>query len=202
VDAFFVGASWIHIRGLEVVGVQVTIKRHTQSIGFENAGSHNVYERLTVHDGQAIGFYLSRGSDNLFLNCDAYRNHDTTSEDGRGGNVDGFGGHPPRGGTGNVFRGCRAWLNSDDGFDCISAREPVVFEHCWAYRNGYSRRASNSASSHRRIRTATHRILPASVVVSRPDPLRGIRPAVVPDADISEVSASSGPAPVSLGRVD
>lgn len=138
VDAFFVSASWVHLRGLEVVGVQVTIKRHTQSIGFENAGSHNVYERLTVRDGQAIGFYLSRGSDNLFLNCDAYRNRDTTSEDGKGGNVDGFGGHPPRGGTGNVFRGCRAWLNSDDGFDCISAREPVTFEHCWAFRNGYS----------------------------------------------------------------
>lgn len=138
VDAFHVSGSWVHIRGLDVTGVQVTLKGHTQSIGFAGVGSHNVYDRLTVHDGQAIGFYLTRGSDNLVVDCDAYRDHDTTSEDGRGGNVDGFGCHPPKGGTGNVFRRCRAWLNSDDGFDCISAHEPVVFEHCWAYRNGYS----------------------------------------------------------------
>jgi hypothetical protein len=118
--------------------VQVTIKEHTQSIGFENAGSHNVYERLTVRDGQGIGFYLTRGADNLVLNCDAWNNWDRTSEDGKGGNVDGFGCHVPKGDTGNVFRGCRAWFNSDDGFDCINAHEPVVFEHCWAAYNGLS----------------------------------------------------------------
>lgn len=145
VDAFFVSGSWVHIRGLEVFGVQVTIKRHTQSIGFENAGSHNVYERLRVHDGQGIGFYLVGGSDNLFLNCDAWNNRDHTSEDGKGGNVDGFGCHPPKGDTGNVFRGCRAWLNSDDGFDCINAHEPVVFEHCWTFRNGYSAKGERLA---------------------------------------------------------
>ena len=138
VDAFYVSGSWLHIKGLEVVGVQVTLKGHTQSICFENDGSHNIYERLSMHDGQAIGIYSVRGSDNLFLNCDAYNNHDVTSEGGKGGNVDGFGCHPPEGGTGNVFRGCRAWFNSDDGFDCIGAREPVTFENCWAFYNGYS----------------------------------------------------------------
>jgi hypothetical protein len=72
------------------------------------------------------------------LNCDAYRNHDYTSEDGRGGNVDGFGFHVPKGSVGNVFRGCRAWFNSDDGFDFISSAEPVTVENCWAFYNGYS----------------------------------------------------------------
>jgi Right handed beta helix region len=138
IDAFYVSGSWLHIKGLEVVGVQVTLRGHTQSICFENDGSHNIYERISMHDGQAIGIYSVKGSDNLFLNCDAYRNHDFTSEDGKGGNVDGFGCHPPKGGTGNVFRGCRAWFNSDDGFDCIGAREPVTFENCWASYNGYS----------------------------------------------------------------
>ncbi len=138
VNAFYVGGSWLHIKGLEVVGVQVTLKGHTQSICFENEGSHNIYERISMHDGQAIGIYSVKGSDNLFLNCDAYRNHDVTSEDGKGGNVDGFGCHPPKGATGNVFRGCRAWFNSDDGFDCIGAREPVTFENCWAAYNGFS----------------------------------------------------------------
>ncbi|MGA2497692.1 MAG: DUF4990 domain-containing protein, partial [Tepidisphaeraceae bacterium] len=138
VDAFHVTGSWVHIKGLEVTGVQVTIKGHTQSICFANNGSHNIYEMLSMHDGQAIGIYSVRGSDNLFLNCDAYRNRDFTSEDGKGGNVDGFGCHPPRGGTGNVFRGCRAWFNSDDGYDCINAHESVTFENCWALYSGFS----------------------------------------------------------------
>ncbi|MCO8124192.1 pectate lyase [Stieleria sp. TO1_6] len=138
VHAFSVSGSWIHLKGLEVVGVQVTIKSHTQSICFANDGSHNLYEQLSMHDGQAIGLYSVKGSDNLFLNCDAYRNDDPVSEGGHGGNVDGFGCHPDKGSTGNVFRGCRAWFNSDDGFDCISAFESVTFENCWAFWNGYS----------------------------------------------------------------
>ncbi len=138
VDAFYTSGSWIHFKGLEVIGVQVTIKGHTQSTCFENDGGHNIYERLSMHDGQAIGIYSVRGSDNLFLNCDAYRNHDFTSEDGKGGNVDGFGCHPAKGASGNVFRGCRAWFNSDDGFDCINSHESVTFENCWACYNGLS----------------------------------------------------------------
>jgi hypothetical protein len=37
-----------------------------------------------------------------------------------------------------VFRGCRAWFNSDDGFDFISSGEVAVAENCWAFYNGYS----------------------------------------------------------------
>ena len=136
--AFYVPGSWIHVEGIEVTGVQVTLKGHTQSICFSNDGSHNFYERLSMHDGQAIGFYSVRGGDNLILNCDAFRNHDYTSEDGKGGNVDGFGCHPIAGAKGNVFRGCRAWLNSDDGFDLINSAEAVTIENCWAIRNGES----------------------------------------------------------------
>jgi hypothetical protein len=138
VHAFQVTGSWLHFQGITVIGVQVTIESHTQSICFDNEGDHNVYEKLTMRDGQAIGFWLGRGSHNVVLNCDAYRNHDYTSEDGRGGNVDGFGFHVPKGSVGNVFRGCRAWFNSDDGFDFISSAEPVTVENCWAFYNGYS----------------------------------------------------------------
>ena len=91
-----------------------------------------------MHDGMAIGFYLTKGSNNLVLNCDAYRNWDSVSENGAGGNTDGFGFHPNRGGTGNIARGCRAWFNSDDGFDCINASEGTVFENCQAFYNGYT----------------------------------------------------------------
>jgi hypothetical protein len=139
ITAFRVTGSWIHVKGITVTGVQVTILKHTQSICFDNQGSHNIYEQLTMRDGQAIGFWLGRGAHNLVLNCDAYQNHDFTSEGGRGGNVDGFGFHAPRGSVGNVFRGCRAWFNSDDGFDFITTAEPVTVEDCWALYNGYDR---------------------------------------------------------------
>ncbi len=138
VTAFRVDASWVRLKGIEVTGVQVTMTGHTQSICFENRGHHNVYEQLRMHDGQAIGLFITRGSDNLVLNCDAWNNHDHTSEDGRGGNTDGFGSHVAVRGSNNVFRGCRAWFNSDDGFDCINSGSAVVFENCWAMYNGYS----------------------------------------------------------------
>lgn len=137
VTAFHVTGSWLHFKGLAVTGVQVTITGHTQSICFDNEGSNNIYEQLQMHDGQAIGFWLGRGSDNLVLNCDAYRNYDFTSENKKGGNVDGFGFHVPKGSTGNVFRGCRAWWNSDDGFDLISTAETVLIENCWSFYNGF-----------------------------------------------------------------
>jgi len=143
VIAFNVTGSWIYIKGLEVIGTQVTQTGHTQSECFHNEGSHNIYEQLSMHDGQAIGFYLIKGSDNLILNCDAYRNWDYTSENGKGGNADGFGCHPQPGSIGNIFRGCRAWFNSDDGYDCIRAAETVTFDHCWAFYNGYSTEFKN-----------------------------------------------------------
>lgn len=143
VHAFEVTGSWLHIKSLEVVGVQVPdMNVNTQSICFSNdGGSNNIYQQLSMHDGQAIGFYLTDGSNNLVLNCDAYRNYDYTSKAGggrNGGNVDGFGNHPGKGSVNNIFRGCRAWLNSDDGYDCINAFETTVFENCWAFYNGYS----------------------------------------------------------------
>jgi hypothetical protein len=137
VAAFYVTGSWLHLKGFEVTGVQVTIKTHTQSECFENHGNNNIYEMLAMHDGMAIGFYLLGGSDNLILNCDAYRNFDYFSENGRGGNTDGFGCHPAAGGKRNVFRGDRAWFNSDDGYDCINAHEATNFDNCWAFYNGF-----------------------------------------------------------------
>jgi hypothetical protein len=138
ITAFYVSGSWLHFKGLEITGVQVTIKTHTQSECIENQGSNNLYEMLKMHDGMAIGFYLLKGSDNLVLNCDAYNNWDPVSENGKGGNTDGFGCHPAEGSKRNIFRGCRAWFNSDDGYDVISSHESVSFENCWAFYNGFS----------------------------------------------------------------
>jgi hypothetical protein len=136
VHAFHVTANWVHFKGFEVVGVQVTQTGHTQSECFENHGSNNIYEQLKMHDGMAIGYYALAGSHTLVLNCDAWNNWDSVSEGGRGGNTDGFGCHVKKGDVGNVFRGCRAWYNSDDGYDCINCHEAVIFENCWAMYNG------------------------------------------------------------------
>lgn len=139
VTVFYVSGSYIHFKGFEVVGTQVTILTHTQSECFRNdGGSFNIYENLKMHDGQAIGFYLTRGSFNLVLNCDAWNNWDYTSESKKGENSDGFGFHTKKGSVGNLIRGCRAWFNSDDGYDCINSSETVIFENCYAFYNGYS----------------------------------------------------------------
>ncbi|MHB9056912.1 MAG: right-handed parallel beta-helix repeat-containing protein, partial [Paludibacteraceae bacterium] len=138
VTAFLSTGSYLHIKGFEVIGVQVTILTHTQSECFRNQGSNNTFEQLSMHDGMAIGFYQQNGSNNLVLNCDAYRNWDNVSENLKGGNVDGFGFHPGKGYTGNRIYGCRAWFNSDDGYDCINAYEPILFENCWSFYNGYN----------------------------------------------------------------
>jgi len=148
VSGFWVNASWIHIKGLEVVGIQVTITgRNTQSECFSNSGSHNIYELLEMHDGMGIGFFSRSGGNNLILNCDAWNNYDPVCDTGagaNGGNVDGFGSHYSNPGDGpNVFRGCRAWYNSDDGFDCINNGEVTIMENCWAFYNGYSYEGPN-----------------------------------------------------------
>lgn len=138
VIVFHVKASWVHFKGLEIIGTQVTdVNSASQSECFRNEGSHNIYEQLSMHDGMAIGFFLTTGSYNLVLNCDAYRNHDTVSDHGRGGNTDGFGFHGDQGSIHNVIRGCRSWWNSDDGYDCINNAETVIIENCWAFYNGF-----------------------------------------------------------------
>lgn len=141
VIVFYVSGSYLHFRNMEVVGTQVTITEHTQSECFRNeGGSNNIYEHLSMHDGMAIGFYIVTGKDNLVLNCDAYNNYDPVSDSGSGGNVDGFGGHlTSESYTGNVFRGCRAWYNSDDGFDLINCKAAFTIDNCWSFLNGYTK---------------------------------------------------------------
>lgn len=132
------GNYW-HLKNFDIVGIQVTQTGHTQSINVGLFGGSNcIIENVNMHDGMGIGVYATKGSNNLVLNCDAYNNYDPVSENGHGGNCDGFGFHLNKETyTGNVLRGCRAWRNSDDGFDLINNFAPVVIEQCWAWENGY-----------------------------------------------------------------
>jgi hypothetical protein len=145
VTAFHVTANNCMFKGFDVVGVQVTVAAvHTQSENFRvDGGSNNRFEQLRMHDGMANGWYLTSGASNLVLNCDAYNNRGLDS--GSLGNTDGFGCHPNKtSGSGNIIRGCRAWFNSDDGYDCINAFAVVTFDHCWSFYNGYFTNFSSS----------------------------------------------------------
>ncbi len=132
------GNYW-NLKNFDITGIQVTQTGHTQSINVGLFGGSNcTIENVNMHDGMGIGVYATKGSNNLVLNCDAYNNYDPVSEDGHGGNCDGFGFHLNSANyKGNVLRGCRAWRNSDDGFDLINNFAPVVIENCWAWENGY-----------------------------------------------------------------
>lgn len=125
-----VRCNWIHLRGLEVRGVRQLIVG--DSWGVRIRGDHNLIERLHVHDNEAPGIFITSGKSNLILNCDSHHNYDPLED---GGNADGFGCHSN--GGDNVMRGCRAWENSDDGFDFINAPGTCVAEESWAFRNGY-----------------------------------------------------------------
>ena len=137
--AFYLGADYLHLRNFDIIGVPVRIKGHTQSECVSaRTGSYCIVENLSMHDNMAIGYYQTAGSHNLVLNCDAYNNYDAYSEGQYGGNVDGFGCHVSKSSeVGNVFRNCRAWRNSDDGFDLINCYMPVEIDHCFAFFNGY-----------------------------------------------------------------
>jgi Protein of unknown function (DUF1565) len=138
VTAFHVTATNCVFKGFDVVGVQVTIiTNHTQSENFYvDGGSNNRFELLRMHDGMGNGWYLTSGSSNLVLNCDAYDNRGLDS--GSLGNTDGFGCHPDSTSSkGNMLIGDRSWFNSDDGYDCINAFTLVTFSNCWSFYNGY-----------------------------------------------------------------
>ena len=137
--AFYLGANYLHLRNFDIIGVPVRITGHTQSECVSaRKGSYCIVENLSMHDNMAIGYYQTAGAHNLVLNCDAYNNYDDYSEGTYGGNVDGFGCHVTHTtDVGNVFRNCRAWRNSDDGFDLINCATAVEFDHCWAFYNGY-----------------------------------------------------------------
>ena len=130
-----VTASWLELKGLELKGVPQRINTENESWGIYNTGSHNVYEALDIHHIMGPGLFIAQGSDNQVLQCDSHHNYDPMSKAGDGENADGFGCHAS--GGNNVFRGCRAWWNTDDGYDFISAKGTCLVERSWAFYNGY-----------------------------------------------------------------
>ncbi|ASB49976.1 right-handed parallel beta-helix repeat-containing protein [Alkalitalea saponilacus] len=124
-------ASYWHIIGIHVHGAGGN--------GFRIEGSYNILENCVAYRNRLTGIHIEsrdpapRASHNLIKNCDSYHNFNWR---GRVGNMsDGFTAKYDIG-PGNHFYGCRAWGNSDDGFDFWRARNTIIVEKCWAFGNG------------------------------------------------------------------
>jgi len=132
---FVVSGSWLHIRGLELENVPMITSSNN---GMSASGSNNIFELINFHHNSGTGLFINGGNGgNLILNCDSHDNYDPTSSQGDGQNADGFGVHYQMSGPSTVIRGCRAWWNSDDGYDFINHEVPVTVEGSWAMGNGY-----------------------------------------------------------------
>ncbi len=68
-----------------------------------------------------------------YINCDSYKNYD--NYDG-GGLCNGYNGNINVG-SHVFYEGCRAWSNSDDGYDNMAGGGYITYTNCWAFRNGY-----------------------------------------------------------------
>jgi len=131
-------ASWWHIKGLE-------IKNNPKGGGIyigEGSNNNNIIENNNIHHNGNNSEWAASGisvygtpSYNLIINNDVHHNRDIDAGDADGisaGNL----------GVGNVYRGNRAWNNSDDGFDffCVHDNKEcstVLLENNWAFDNGY-----------------------------------------------------------------
>ncbi len=126
-------------------GFDVTNTRNGQK-GFQVSGHYNTLERIDAYHNGNTGIQISRyaGTDpvsewpshNLILNCTSYGNADAGYED-----ADGFAAKLTCG-EGNVFRGCIAHHNADDGYDLYAKIETgpigkVRIESSVAYANGF-----------------------------------------------------------------
>ncbi len=126
-------------------GFDVTRSANAQK-GIQVSGSYNTVDNVVTYKNGNTGLQISRykstdnwedwPSHNLILNCTSYLNADAGYED-----ADGFAAKLTIG-EGNVFDGCIAAYNADDGWDLFAKIETgaigqVVIQNCVAFKNGY-----------------------------------------------------------------
>ena len=119
--------SYWYIKGIDIF--------NAPDNGMFMSGSNNKVENCSFSENQDTGLQLGGGaSNNQIINCDSYYNVDPSQ-----GNADGFAVKLDVG-TGNAYTGCRAWQNSDDGWDGYMRPSDDVYttlDNCWAFKNGY-----------------------------------------------------------------
>jgi len=142
-------SDYWHIKDFEVVGAGDN--------GVYIGGNYNIVEHLDVNNCSDTGIQLGRAdssysdisewpSYNTILNCTSHDNHDPTGEDS-----DGFACKLTTG-IGNVFDGCIAYNNVDDGWDLYTKGEsgaigPVTLKNCVAFNNGITRDGVGTSNS-------------------------------------------------------
>jgi len=148
--AITVSGSWMHLKGLEIGPAKVgSSGSHSYSLlRTSTSASNNTFELLNIHHGFGPGLFINTGSGgNLILNCDSHDNYDKDGSQGDGENGDGFGVHYQASGPSTIIRGCRAWWNSDDGYDFISQEVPVTIENSYAFGGGYINAGAGTAGN-------------------------------------------------------
>lgn len=104
-------------------------------------GSYCLFEHLDIYGSADTGCQMKKGGNNIILNVDSHDNFDYKTMSGStanfGGNADGFA-DKQFSGAGNRYIGCRAWNNSDDGWDFFQrvSSSNTVIENCVCYANG------------------------------------------------------------------
>jgi len=130
---------YLHLRGLRLTGLSQIRNGSGVSRGLElRNSSNNLIEQIEIDHLGGYGFIIGDNSNsNLILNCDAHHLADPYTQGGNWSNSNGF---QCTGGvyaTGNVFKGCRAWFISDDGFDLYGVNGDFKFIECWSFWNGF-----------------------------------------------------------------
>lgn len=126
-DGISISGDWYHLKGL-------TLMKAGHN-GINISGANNIIEQCTTCSNANTGLHITgdlNTSNNLVLNCDSFRNYDPPTH---GQNADGFSAKWIFG-TNNIFSGCRAWENADDGWDLWMGTNTVIITNCWAFRNG------------------------------------------------------------------
>ena len=130
------GSYW-YIKGIDIKGAGDN--------GMNMSGSNNIIEFCSFYENSDTGLQIGGGaSNNKIINCDSYFNEDPGQ-----GNADGFAAKLDVG-TDNYFYGCRAWQNSDDGWDgYLRGADDVStsIENCWCFANGYLKDGSASSGN-------------------------------------------------------
>jgi len=128
-----------YLKGLHIRDVKQQLGNHAIGLYLIQV-NHCKFELLKSYSNGWAGIVLTKGdsdtsTDNLLLNCDSYDNYDPYS-DPPGGNADGFSISFLSPKDSNTIKGCRAWGNSDDGFDFWRNEGIVLVDSCWAFSNG------------------------------------------------------------------
>jgi hypothetical protein len=132
--------NYWHIKGLYITGVLQNNAAVVATGAKLVSCNNNVLEELKVFKNEGTGLSIVESSEgNQVLNCDFYDNDDSYAP-AMSGTADGlFLGHiTERNGNErtNTIMGCRAWNNSDDGFDLDGNEGIVTIDNCWSFNNG------------------------------------------------------------------